>query len=65
LRACGRLKVRKANGGSIWKMVSVADTVVSCREHEDDSNHEEHDGHEGILVKNLLCFVSFVTFVVE
>src|SRR5215510_11787452 len=26
LRACGRLKVRKANGGSIWKMVSVDDT---------------------------------------
>src|SRR5215468_12436248 len=27
LRACGRLKVRKAHGGSIWKMVSASDKV--------------------------------------
>src|SRR6185503_14580620 len=43
LRACGRLKVRKANGGSIWNRVSDTFPPRARRRF----NHEGREGHEG------------------
>jgi len=60
LRASGRLNVRMAKGGSIWKIVSGADKG-RLQAHEDEFNHEGHEGHERFL----LCFVFFASFVVE
>jgi hypothetical protein len=53
LRACGRLKVRTAKGGSIWKMVSVDDTESLLSRARRD------------VARKSIIFVFFVTFVVE